>query len=436
MEKSKRKKIGLWSMILLGFNSIVGTGIFLLPNKAMKLMGTASIGVILFDAALAITVALCFAEAGSMFNKGGGPYLYTKKAFGDFAAFEVGIMTYAVCIIAAATMAVGFATGLSVFWPAAARGMTRDIIVVCVIIVLTIINLLGVNFTKIILNIATVGKLIPLILFIAVGIFFIKGANFTPVLPTGGYVSGSFGAAALLIFFAFTGFESLALGADDMENPQKNIPKAIIIVMLIVASVYILIQVVSIGLLGQKLADDLTPVSTATQMFLGNFGADFISLGILVSIIGINVAQSFYTPRIAKSLAEDGLLPKPMAKHSKRDVPYVAIIISAIITIPIALSGSFTELAVISSISRFAQYLPTCVSVLVLRRNKDLNATFRIPFGPVIPVVAALVSIWLVLQSSLVNIIWGLGALVIAVPLYFIMKYYNKKDAQKPKAEE
>ncbi|WP_297438333.1 APC family permease [uncultured Clostridium sp.] len=428
MEKSKRHKIGLWSMILLGFNSIVGTGIFLLPNKAMKLMGTASLLVILFDAALAVAVALCFAEAGSMFSKGGGPYLYTKKAFGDFPAFEVGIMTYAVCIIAAATMAVGFSTALSVFWPAAAHGLTKDIIVISVIVVLTIINLIGVNFTKIILNVATIGKLVPLVLFIAVGIFFIKGSNFTPILPHNTYVSGSFGTAALLIFFAFTGFESLALGAEDMENPKKNIPRAIIIVMAIVAAVYMLIQIVSIGMLGQGLANDLTPVSTATQRFLGPFGADFISIGILVSIIGINVAQSFYTPRIAKSLADDGLLPKPMAKMSKRNVPYIGIIVSAIITIPIALSGSFTELAVISSISRFAQYLPTCVAILVLRRKKDLNATFRIPFGPIIPIVASVVSIWLVLQSSLKNIVWGLGALVIAVPLYFIMRKYNKQE--------
>lgn len=337
-------------------------------------------------------------------------------------------MTYAVCIIAAATMAVGFTTALSVFWPAAGHGITKDIIIVCVIIVLTIINLVGVNFTKIILNVATVGKLVPLVIFIAVGIFFIKGSNFTPVLPHGTYTSGSFGAAALFIFFAFTGFESLALGAEDMENPQKNIPKAIIIVMIIVASVYMLIQIVSIGILGQGLANDSTPVSTATEKILGSFGGDFISLGILISIIGINVAQSFYTPRIAKSLADDGLLPKSMAKLSKRNVPYIGIIVSAAITIPIALSGSFTELAVISSISRFAQYLPTCVSVLVLRRNKELNATFKIPFGPVIPVIATVVSIWLVAQSSLKNIIWGFGALIIAIPLYFIMKAYNKRQ--------
>ncbi|MGL4453478.1 MAG: APC family permease [Sarcina sp.] len=429
MEKSKRGKIGILSMILLGFNSIVGTGIFLLPNKAMKLMGTASLGVILFDALLAISIALCFAEAGSMFNKGGGPYLYTKKAFGDFPAFEVGIMTYAICIIAAASMAVGLATGLSVFWPAAAHGMTKDIIVVGVIVLLTIVNLLGVNFTKIILNIATVGKLVPLVLFIVVGIFFMKGSHFTPILPNGVYTPGNFGAAALLIFYAFTGFESLALGAEDMENPQKNIPKAIITVMIIVAAVYMLIQLVSIGILGQGLINDLTPVSKATTEIAGSFGGGIISVGILISIIGINVAQSFYTPRIAASLANDGLLPKAMGKLNKRNVPYIGIIVSGLIAIPIALSGSFTQLVVISSISRFAQYLPTCLSILVLRK-KEYKGTFRMPLGPIIPLVASIVSIWLLLQSSLKDIAWGLGALVIAVPLYFLMKYLNRK---KPK---
>ncbi|MGL5822105.1 MAG: APC family permease [Sarcina sp.] len=431
MEKSKRGKIGLWSMILLGFNSIVGTGIFFLPNKAMKYMGVASLGVILFDAFLAISIALCFAEAGSFFNKGGGPYLYTKKAFGDFPAFEVGIMTYAICIIAGATLAVGLTTELGNFWPAVNHGITKDIVIISIIVILTVINLIGVNFTKIILNVATVGKLIPIILFIAVGIFFIKGGNFTPVLPHGVYTPGSFGKAALLIFFAFTGFESLALGADDMENPKKNIPKAIIIVMLIVAAVYILIQVVSIGILGQGLVNDATPVSTATTQVVGSIGGIFISLGILVSVLGINIAQSFYTPRIGKSLAEDGLLPRVMAKDSKRGVPYIAIIISTLITIPIALSGSFTELAVISAISRFAQYLPTCLSVLVLRRKKGLEGTFRMPLGPVIPIVAVVVSIWILTQSTVHDIVWGLGALVIAVPLYFIMRIYNKKNPKK-----
>lgn len=339
-------------------------------------------------------------------------------------------MTYAICVIAWATMAVGFTTALSVFWPGADKGITKDILVTAFIIALGILNILGVNFTKIIMNIATVGKIVPLIIFIAIGVFFMKINNFTPMLPHGTYISGSFGAAALLIFFAFTGFESIALAAEDMENPSKNIPRAIIIVMILVSAVYILIQAVSIGVLGSALANDVTSVATASSRFLGSGGGILVSLGILVSIIGINIASSFSSPRMAVALANDGLLPKVIGKYNKLNTPYVAIILTVILTIPIALSGSFTELALISAISRFAQYLPTCLAVPVLRWKKPgIKRSFKIPFGPVIPIIAVLVSIWILFQSSTQEIIWGLGGLIIAIPLYFIMKAYNKRQS-------
>ncbi|MGL4848038.1 MAG: APC family permease [Clostridium sp.] len=433
---NKKSKIGFLSIVLLGFNAIVGSGIFLLPNKAMALIGPASLFVILFDAFLAITIALCFAEVGGKFHNNGGPYIYTKTAFGKFFGFEVGIMTYAICIIAAATMAVGFVTALSVFIPSVATGITKDIVIIVLLILLAIMNLVGVNLSKIVINISTIGKLIPLIIFIAVGIFFIKGGNFTPIFPHGTYTHGSFGSAALLIFFSFTGFESIALAAEDMDSPSKNIPKAIVVVMLLVSVIYMLIQAISIGVLGPKLAVDLTPVATASSQMLGPFGGILVSLGILVSIVGINATQAFLTPRLGMALANDGLLPRAMAKQSKRGVPYISVIVSTIITIPIALSGSFTHLALISAISRFAQYLPTCLAVLVLRKKRpDLQGSFKIPFGPVIPIIAMVVSLWILFQSNLSEIIWGLGGLIIAIPLYFFMNFYNKKYENK-KIEE
>lgn len=215
-----------------------------------------------------------------------------------------------------------------------------------------------------------------------------------------------------------------------MENPSKNIPRAIIIVMILVSAVYILIQAVSIGVLGSALANDVTPVATASSRFLGSGGGILVSLGILVSIIGINIASSFSSPRMAVALANDGLLPKVIGKYNKLNTPYVAIILTVILTIPIALSGSFTELALISAISRFAQYLPTCLAVPVLRWKKPgIKRSFKIPFGPVIPIIAVLVSIWILFQSSTQEIIWGLGGLIIAIPLYFIMKAYNKRQS-------
>lgn len=423
-----KKKIGFWSIVLLGINSIIGSGIFLLPNQAMELIGPASLLVILFDMLLVVSIALCFAEVGGMFNKNGGPYVYAKEAFGDFVGFEVGFMKWAIGIIAWATMAVGFVTALSAIWPAAGEGMTKNIIIVAILGGLGVVNILGVNISKVLNNIITVGKLLPLIIFIAVGIFFIKGSNFTPVFPNGTYVSGSFGATALLIFYAFTGFESIAVAAEDMDNPEKNIPKAIITVMIIVSVVYLLIQTVSIGILGQGLAVTKTPVADASSIFLGSWGGILVSAGTLVSIGGINIASSFITPRTAVALAEDGLLPKCLAKYNKKGTPYIAIIVTVALTIPVALSGSFTKLAAISVVSRFAQYVPTCLAVLVLRKKRpDLKSSFKIPLGPVVPILAICVSIWLLFQSSTEKILWGLGGLIIGIPIYLLMIKMNKK---------
>ncbi|GAA0732421.1 APC family permease [Clostridium oceanicum] len=423
---ANKQKFGFWSIVLLGINAIIGSGIFLLPNQAMKLIGTASIGVILFDMLLVVSIAVCFAEVGGMFKKNGGPYVYAKEAFGDFVGFEVGFMKWAISIIAWATMAVGFTTALGKVWPAAAEGTIKNFIVVGILVGLGVLNILGVNISKTLNNIITLGKLLPLILFVAVGIFFIKGGSFTPLFPGGSYKAGSFGSAALLIFYAFTGFESIAVAAEDMENPQKNIPKAIITVMIIVSVFYLLIQSVSIGILGQSLGSTSTPVADAAGVFLGPIGGAVVTAGTLISIGGINIAASFITPRSGVALAEDGLIPKVVAKKSKFDTPYIAIIITVALAIPIALSGSFTKLAAISVVSRFVQYVPTCLAVIILRKKRpDLKTSFRVPLGPVIPILAVIVSGWLITQSSMEKILWGLGGLLLGIPLYFFMKDKN-----------
>lgn len=420
-----KNKMGLFSIILLGVNAIIGSGIFLLPNKAYSLVGTSSIFVFLFDALLVITIALCFAEAAGLFKENGGPYIYAKQAFGDFIGFEVGFIKWIISMIAWATMANGFATALGQIFPTMNSHSAQIIIMVTVIAGLSIINLLGVEWSKAVNNFATIGKIIPLILFIVIGVFFIKYSNFHPIVPTKSN-STTFGEASLLIFYAFTGFESIAVAAEDMDKPQKNLPKAIIMVMTIVSIFYILIQIVSIGVLGKHLAQATTPIQAAMTKFMGKGGMIVVALGELISIGGINIASSFITPRSAVALADDGLLPNFMKKRLKNNAPVWAIIITGLITLPIALSGSFTTLAAISVVSRFAQYLPTCLSILVFRKTmRDIKRPFKIPFGPIIPVIAIIVSIWLLSKATMHNLIWGFGGLIIAIPFYFIMRAIN-----------
>lgn len=425
-----KNKFGLFSIILLGINAIIGTGIFLLPNRAYAEVGVNSIFVIIFDALLVISIALCFAEMGGMYKNNGGPYIYAKEAFGGFVGFEVGIMKWAIAIIAWAAMAMGFPTALGAVWAPAQNPIVQKVIAVSIIILLGIMNIMGVKVSKIMNNIVTTGKLLPLILFVTVGIFFIKGHNFTnPVAESGEVVlKGTFGSAALLIFYAFTGFESIGVAAGDMDNAKKNVPLAICIVLVLVAIIYTLIQVNSIGILGPELAATETPVATASEAFLGKWGGALVTAGTLISIGGINIASSFLTPRSGVAMSDENQLPSIISKRNSKDVPYVAVIISCVLTALITLTGSFTTLAAISVVSRFAQYIPTCLAVPVMRKKApDMERGFIIPFGPVIPVVAIAVSIWLLTNSDLKRIIFGLGGLVIGAVIYGIMKLSNKK---------
>lgn len=440
----ENKKLGLISIILLGINGVIGSGIFLLPGKVYNLYGSQSIWIYIFDMILVMSIALCFAEVGGMFEKTGGPYLYAKEAFGDFIGFEVGLMKWAISIIAWATMAVGFATALGTWWPEAAKDSTiKNTIAISILVGLGIINILGIKFAKYLNNIVTVGKLIPLIIFVAIGIFFIKGGNFaadTIAKPE------NFAPSLILVFYAFTGFESLAVAAGDMQNPKKNVPIAIIVTIAVASVIYVLTQAVAIGTLGPELAKSSSPVAESAKTFIGSFGSILVTLGTLVSIGGINIAASFNTPRCAIALVEGGILPAVIDKRNRFDAPYIAIILSVLIAIPLVMTGSFTKLAVISVISRFAQYIPTCLAVLVLRKRKDLKTSFRVPFGPVLPIVSVLVSFWLLYKTwvddmKLPNIwgenIWnnriavGLGGLVVGIPLYFILRVLVKKLDQK-----
>ena len=158
-----KNKFGLFSIILLGINAIIGTGIFLLPNRAYAEVGVNSIFVIIFDALLVISIALCFAEMGGMYKNNGGPYIYAKEAFGGFVGFEVGIMKWAIAIIAWAAMAMGFPTALGAVWAPAQNPIVQKVIAVSIIILLGIMNIMGVKVSKIMNNIVTTGKLLPLI---------------------------------------------------------------------------------------------------------------------------------------------------------------------------------------------------------------------------------------------------------------------------------
>ena len=416
------KKLGFWSIVLLGINGIIGSGIFLLPNKAMAIIGPASLLVMLFDMFLVLAITFCFAEASGLFKENGGAYIYAKEAFGDFIGYEVGFLSWATRIIAFSTMSVGFATALGGLIPSLNTDMMKNIIISVIFIVLAVINLLGIKLYEVIQNLATIAKILPFILFIGMGIFYIEPVNFTPLVPNGVYTPGSFGAAAVMLFFAFTGFESLAVAAAEMENPQKNLPKATLITIFTVSAIYILLLACAIGIMGYELADTTAPVQAAFTRIAGAFGTTIVAAGTLISIGALCIASSFITPHSGLALAEQHMLPAFMAKRNRFGAPYWCIIVSTIVAMLIGYTGGFAFLASISVVSRFSQYIPTCLSIMVFRKKMpDAPRVFKIPFGPVIPVIALLVSFWLLAQAKPQQLLIGFGAAIVALPFYFLV---------------
>jgi amino acid transporter len=415
-------KIGFTSMVLLGVNGIIGSGIFLLPGQVMAITGPGSLLVYGFVTLIVLMIAWCFAKCAALFNRNGGAFVYAKEAFGPFIGFEIGLMRWVVGMIAWATMAVAFVTALSTIWPPALQEPIRSILLFGMIGGLGIINILGINWIKPLNNIVTIAKLLPLLFFIFMGIYFLFPSQLiSSSALTLDFNEGALGAAALLIFYAFSGFENLVVVAGEMDNPKKNLPLAVMIVVAICSSIYILIQMISMGVLGVNLSGSVTPIADAADVIWGVTGKWLVMSAMLISIGGINICNSFVVPRSGESLADEGMLPSWIAYRGSHDTPICAILLTITLTATITLFGSFAQLATISVIARFVQYTSTCLAAIVLGRSeRKSQGVIRKTIELAIPILGLAGMAWLICQASWIQLVWGFGALAIGVPLYFI----------------
>lgn len=406
-------------MVALGVNGVIGSGIFLLPGLVAAKMGPAALVATLFAGFLCFLIALCFAEVGSRFRGTGGAYLYSRVAFGSFIGFQVGWTTWWVRLISWAALANAFALALVDVLPAGAADY-QLIFALAVVLSLGAANLRGARIGASVVNVFTVAKLVPLAAFIVIGLANIDDHLFTPFAPDG---YAPFGETVLIILWAFVGFELLAIPAGEMKEPERDVPRALLITMALVTVVYMGVQVVAIGTF-PDLAGSESPVAEASHRFMGAFGGGLIAFGIVLSVFGSNSGTALVTPRAVYGLAEQGQMPAIFgAVHATRHVPTTAIIVSTLLTMGLAASGSFEELAVIGVVARFLQFLPTCVAVLVFRRNDRRTGEapgFRIPLGPTVPVLATVLCIGLLTQASTDKLLWGAAFFALGIPFYVL----------------
>lgn len=415
-----------WDLVAIAINGIIGAGIFGLPSKVYSLIGTYSLIAFVVCALVVALIILCFAEVGSRFDETGGPYLYAREAFQPAVAFEIGWLIWLARITAFAANCNLLISYLSYFWLEATNPFWRASIIVSVVAVLTLINLLGIRQAAIVSNAFTIGKLVPIILFIAAGLFFLNPQAYElGPSPT----SGAFSQSVLLLVYAFTGFEMASIPAGEVKNPQKSLPRALLIAILVVAVLYILIQVVSVGTL-PGLAQSQKPLADAGSRFLGTAGGAIISAGAIISITGNLNIILLSGSRLPFAMAEQKQLPAFIGSiHTKFFTPYVAILITAGLMLFLTLQSSFLAALTISTIARLVTYGATCLALPVFRARSDTPAPqFRLPGGTAIAILSLLLIVWLLLHSTLEEAKAAAWAAAVGLVVYFAYRLYSRSS--------
>src|SRR5262249_16204867 len=413
------REIRKWDLVALGVNVVVGAGIFGLPSRIYACSGTASLIAYAVCAAATILIVLCFAEVGSRFTETGGPYLYARKAFGQVVGFEIGWFRWLSGALAVAANSNLFADYLSFIFPALGTGAGRGLIITTVILSVAAVNIAGVRDTAITSNLLLVGKLTPLVLFVAIGLFFLSPQRLAiTALPSYAGFSGSL----LLLAYAFGGFDALTVPTGEARDSTHSVPFALLATIGIVTVLYVLIQAVCIGTL-PDLGSSTRPLADASSRFVGALGGYVISAAALVSITGNVNGQTLATSRTLFALAEQRQLPQKLAViHSRFPTPHISVMCSAALMLGLALSGTFVKLLTLSVIARLIFYITTSAALPVFRRAGGAPpAAFKIPAGPFIATLSVAVSCWLLSNTTSrdawITVIAG-GAGLLAYALY------------------
>lgn len=420
-EPTLRRALSRWDLTAIGVNQVIGAAIFLMPSRVAALIGNWSPFAFLAVGFASLLVVLCFAEVGSRFEKTGGPYLYARAAFGRFVAFEVGWMQWFTRVASYASVANGVVLAIGYYQPAVTAGWGRGLVLAALVGVLTFINVRGIRLSAWTVDLLTIGKLAPLAVFIFVGLFFLEPARLSFLPPIS---LGQASAAALLLIFAFGGYEVVPVPAGEANVPRHHVPFALISTIVAVTAIMTAAQVVAMGT-NVDLAESATPLADSAFLFMGGAGALMMSLGSIISMIGNTAGQVLTSSRMLFALAEHGDLPRFLGRvHPSYRTPANAVLFTSAVVFVLALSGSFVWLAIASAISRLLTYAASCAATLILRSSRFADrvkpAQFVVPFGPVVPALALLVSAAILAGASAEQLLGGFGAFATGAALFFI----------------
>ncbi len=388
----QKTKLKFWSIVLLTINSIIGTGIFLSPGGVAKQSGSLAPFIYICAAVFAVILALTFASASKYTRESGAAYAYVRTAFGDETGLYVGITRFVSASIAWGVMATGVIKTTFQILGYSAADITFEMQTVgfiILMIILFIINVMGTKVFSMVSNLSTIGKCVALVIAIMAGIVVAmmtgnhmheldtlvndSGVKVVPDMTVTGFVT-----ALVAAFYAFTGFESVASGAADMEEPEKNLPRAIPVAIGIVAAIYFGI-ILTAMMIDPVAMVTSTSVVVLADVFQNPIIKNVVVIGAFVSMFGINVASSFHTPRLLEAMAKRKQVPDVFAKRNSRDIPVNAFIITTLfaIVIPMAFSYDMKGIMIISTIARFIQFILVPIAVIMFYYGKTKNPTIE-----------------------------------------------------------
>jgi basic amino acid/polyamine antiporter, APA family len=382
-------------------SSTIGAGIFVIPATVARGLGSAAPLAFVCCAIAMVLFVTCFAIAGSRVSLTGGLYAYVEVAFGRYVGFLAGVLYFLTALGAVAGVVNVLANSVALVIPFLGSPIMRIVVIFAVYGLLVFINIRGVREGAGAVTVITVAKLLPLLLFIGAGIFFVHAQNLS---WSGWPGSKALGDAVILLMFAFVGIEVALIPSGEVKNPARTVPRSAYLALVVTTIIYILIQVVAQGTLGADLANHPdAPLGEAAATFLGNIGRTVLIAGATISAFGFVTSDILSSPRMIFAFGRDGALPTFFAHvHPRYRSPDVAIITYATIAFVLSISGTFERLAVLSNVAVLLMYLLCCAAcwLLVRRDVRSDGQPFRIPGMKIVPVLAIAVIVWILGQSA------------------------------------
>lgn len=429
-----QSELTLFDVTNLVVGAIIGADIYVASSFGAEYLGPSSLLVWVVAGIITIVIALCFAQCATILPKVGGPYAYAKEAWGPFAGFVVGWSLWLAEWISLAVFPVAFTRYLMFFLPN--LGWMQQIVVKMLFVAfLAATNIIGIRAAGRTNDILTIVKLSPLVFFSGAGLTYmvshpdVVASNFSPFLP---YGLENFGTALVLIFWAYAGFEISTIPADEIREPDRTIPKAIIFGISIVTVFYLATNIVLFGVRPwSQLASDTAPLASATTAMLNTnatlalVGGTLVGVGALFSVAGSDESGMIGTSRLGYALAVDGLFPHIFARvHPRFKTPYLAIAVQAVTAMIASIVGDLNMLIASSVFFMAIAYLATSASIFFLKKN--LRPKSRLQRGSLVPSLGIAFSLFLVSQCTIAQIVTGLILLLIGIPIY--VRYSPKRE--------